>query len=226
MTTKNDFYAEIYDFTCFYFAFCAICTTFARMNQFKENVILADADYVDRVAFDLTVNFERMLGRQIPKADIARWVDCVALDGGMKPLNAQEVQVVLIHDKEQTTLKNFIPADYEKELSGQAFKDHLGEFVFEAHPVEEMVSKGDFLADALQIVCSEPSVKRVMVIPDAEDPSIYNKVKKVLRQADEEKRITLFSMQPLAGCPCRQEILGYSLMAALGIRSEELNTVS
>jgi hypothetical protein len=39
---------------------------------------------------------------------------------------------------------------------------------------------------------------------------------------DEEKRVTLFAMQPLTGGNYRQEILGYSLMAALGIRSEEI----
>lgn len=54
------------------------------MNGY-ENVIIADADYLDKVAFDLIVNFERMLMRRIPPADIARWIDCVALDGGMRP---------------------------------------------------------------------------------------------------------------------------------------------
>jgi hypothetical protein len=54
-------------------------------NQAKwsENVIIVDADYVDRVAFNLSVNFERMLMRRVPKADLARWIDCVALDGGV-----------------------------------------------------------------------------------------------------------------------------------------------
>ena len=37
-----------------------------------------------------------------------------------------------------------------------------------------------------------------------------------------DKRITLFAMQPLPGGPYRQEILGYSLMAALGITSQEI----
>ena len=49
-------------------------------TKWSENVILVDADYVDKVAFDLIVNFERMIGRRIPKADFARWIDCVALD--------------------------------------------------------------------------------------------------------------------------------------------------
>ena len=37
--------------------------------KWSENVIVADADYIDKVAFDLTVNFERMIGRRIPPAD-------------------------------------------------------------------------------------------------------------------------------------------------------------
>ena len=40
--------------------------------QWSENIIIADADYIDRVAFHLTVNFERMIGRRIPKADMAQ----------------------------------------------------------------------------------------------------------------------------------------------------------
>jgi len=35
----------------------------------SENIIIADADYVDSVAFNLIVNFERMLNRALPKAD-------------------------------------------------------------------------------------------------------------------------------------------------------------
>ena len=39
-----------------------------------ENVIIADADYIDSVAFNLTVNFERMIGRHIPQEDMEQWV--------------------------------------------------------------------------------------------------------------------------------------------------------
>ena len=37
------------------------------------------------------------------------------------------------------------------------------------------------------------------------------------------KEITLFTMQPTAGRGFAQELLGYSLMAALGITAEEVN---
>ena len=188
--------------------------------QWSENVIIADADFVDKVAFDLTVNFERMLMRRVPKADLARWIDCIALDGGIRE-GENEVQVVLIHNKENTELENFTPAHYKEELDGKAVKDHLGEFSINTYPVEELVSKADFIAEAAQIACSQKEVKRVMVVPD--DEETYAKVRHALKRIDDEgKRITLFAMQPIEGGNFRQEILGYSLMSALGINGEEI----
>lgn len=188
--------------------------------QWSENVIIADADFVDKVAFDLIVNFERMLMRRVPKADLARWIDCIALDGGIRE-GENEVQVVLIHNKENTELENFTPAHYKEELDGKAFKDHLGEFSINTYHVEELVSKADFIAEAAQIACSQKEVKRVMVVPD--DEETYAKVRHALKRIDDEgKRITLFAMQPMEGGNFRQEILGYSLMSALGINGEEI----
>ena len=189
-------------------------------TRWSENVILVDADYVDKVAFNLIVNFERMLGRRIPQADIARWIDCVALDGGIRE-GEHETQVVLIHQKGKQGLENFAPSTYE-ELDGKAFKDHLGEFAINTYPIEPIAGE-DFFTEVLELVTAQKEVKRVMVIPNLEEETIYNKVREALRQVDdEEKRVTLFAMQPLPGGNYRQEILGYSLMAALGIRSEEI----
>ena len=190
--------------------------------RWSENVILVDADYVDKVAFNLIVNFERMLGRRIPQADMAKWIDCVALDGGIRE-GEQETQVVLLHDRQKKGMENFTPGNYEEELNGKAFKDHLGEFVINAYPTEDIVGSEQQFLDTLQMVCAQKEVKRVMVIPNADDAYIYNKVRDVLRQTDDDKRNTVFAMQPMTGGNFRQEILGYSLMAALGIRSEEIN---
>ena len=187
----------------------------------NNNVILVDADYVDKVAFNLIVNFERMIGRRIPQADFAKWIDCVALDGGIRE-GEQETQVILLHGKQKKAMDNFVPGNYE-ELNGKAFKDHLGEFVINAYPAEDIVGSEQQFIDTLQLVCTQKEVKRVMVIPNAEDPNIYNKVREALRKTDDDKRITVFAMQPMTGGPFQQEILGYSLMAALGIRSDEIH---
>ena len=195
-------------------------------TRWSENVILADADYVDKVAFNLIVNFERMLGRRIPKADLAKWVDCVALDGGLRA-GGHETLVVLAHRKEKTQMENFAPGNYAAELDGKAFKDHLGEFIISAVTIEPIADGEDYLTEALRLVTVQKEVKRVMVIPNAEDPYIYNKVREVLNRVDDdEKRITVFAMEPKPGGNFRQEILGYSLMAALGITSDEINSKS
>ena len=187
--------------------------------RWSENVIVVDADYVDSVAFNLIVNFERMIGRRIPPADMARWVECVALDGGLRQ-GDHETQVVLLHDKGKRAMENFTPADYSAQLDGKAFKGNLGEFVFGAYPVESLVSKEDFLVDVVSLVCNQKEVKRVMVVPDVD--KCYDMLRHALRHVDDDKRVTLFAMQPLTGGNFRQEILGYSLMSALGIKADEI----
>lgn len=191
--------------------------------KWTENVIIADADYIDKVAFDLIVNFERMINRRIQLADMAQWAVCIALDGGLRE-GEHETQVVLIHDKQKMAMQNFRPANFEKDLNAQAFKDEkLGEFIISSYPTEEkMVGKDDFLVDVARTVCNAKEVKRVMIIPNSEVGDAYDRLRDMLRQVDDEKRVTLFAMQPLPGGNFRQEILGYSLMNALGISADEI----
>ena len=207
-----------------------------KMNQhetkWSANVILVDADYLDNVARNLIERFERLLGRQIAKGSMTVWADCVALDGGLRPGDNQ-IQVVIIHPKEKRGLNHLNPSDFAEHLSGKAFKDNIGEFVFDCYPAEEeFVDYDDFFVDALQLITAQKEVKRLMVVTHAENALLYNKVREVLNGADDEKAITIFSMQPatdgespsdgMQGKKIRQEILGYSLMAALGIKAEEI----
>lgn len=185
------------------------------------NVIIADMDYADSVAFDLTVNFERMLGRRIPKADLARWLECIALDGGLRE-GDHETQVVLLHDKKRLAMENFQPAHFANDLSAKAFKDKLGEFTFTSVAYEDVVAPDDLLLDIIQTVSHKDDVKRLMIVPNADRADLWATIARVLRDVSDDKRVTLFAMQPMAGGNFRQEILGYSLMQALGIRGDEL----
>lgn len=209
-----------------------------------ENVIIADADYIDRVAFNLIVNFERMIGRHIPKADMGQWVECIGLDGGMSHIDTSspktvQTDVILVHDKQREEMDNFNPGRLssgsvmdasEAPMEGQAFTGRLGEFVFHCVETDETapsMTKADIMADILAAMADEPSVRRIMLIPDLDDSStpMMEIMMPVLRHIDrvcQEKRVTTFAMQPLTGMPCRTEILGYSLMAALGIRADEI----
>ena len=194
-------------------------TEVMEKTKWSETVILADADYADAVAFDLIVNFERMLGRRIPKADLPHWLVCVALDGGV-PTGQNEIQVIFVHDKEKKTMDNFIPSDFGKELDGKAFRDEaLGEFTVSSVRAENLVSKEDFFIQSLEALADEKSIKRLIVVPDMEQYGL--RVKSVLGRT-EGKDITLLAMEPQTGRNFKNDILGYSLMSALGIHSEEL----
>ena len=186
--------------------------------EWAENVIIVDADYADNVAFDLIVNFERMLERRIPQADMPLWLDCLALDGGLRE-GDNNVQVVLIHDKKSDNLKNFIPSSISEELSGKAFKDHIGEFSISAVHTESMATREQLFCDVMSTLGNLAEVKRIIGVPDID---YYNSVRSLLRDVDDEKNITLMAMQPMPGGNFKQEILGYSLMQALGIHADEL----
>ena len=187
-------------------------------TEWCENVILVDADYVDSVAFNLTVNFERMLNRPIAKADLAQWLVCAALDGGLKQ-GQHEVQVVLVHGKEKEAFENFVPANFKTELDGMAFSDaYLGEFRLSAVRVENLVSSEELFAQSLETLADTKEVKRMVVVPAME--KYAHKIRPILSRVD-GKEITLLSMEPQTGSGFKQEILGYSLINALGIRADE-----
>jgi hypothetical protein len=188
------------------------------MTSWKENVILVDANHLDNVCLQLIVLFERNINRQLQKADLCHWIDCIALDGGMRH-GENSTQVIFIHSKDKKEFTNFTPGNFAEQLNAIAFKDSISEFEMSSYPVEDIVSKADFFEQSLETILSTENVKRVMVIADLDEygPNI----KKAALKA-EDKEVTLFSMTPTEERGYRQEILGYSIISALGITSEEL----
>ena len=175
-----------------------------------HNIILVDTAHLDHVAFDLIVNFERMLGRQIPQGDFPKWLDCIALDGGLRPAD-NETRVYLIHPKAQTQLQHLLPCDFAEELNGKAFRDELGEFALNAYGVRVMVIADlDGMTDESAHFAQR--IKALCANPPKDDKG--NELPR--------KDITLFTMQPIMGRGFQQELLGYSLMAALGINGNEV----
>ncbi len=192
--------------------------------KMSENVIVADGDYIDYVAFQLSVQMERMIGRRVPQADLSRWAINIALDGGLRADGeSHETLVVLVHEKANGRLNNFLPSLYGSEIGGQAFKDdQLGEFEFSTPECGDVVSKDQYITDIVRTVMGHEEVRRLMIIPNGEQGDLYDRLAHVLRSASDEQRITMFAMQPMSGGNFRQELLGYSLMSALGIKAEEL----
>lgn len=188
------------------------------MSDWSPNIILVDADYLDRVVHDMVAHFEPVIGRQLPPADLCHWLDCLVLDAGLRE-GKHAVQVVFLHAKERQSLQHFTPAHYVDELDGKAFEDHIGEFTLQSFPVEPLVTMADFFVQSLEAAATAEAVQRLLVVGDME---AYGETVVSKAAAIKDKDVMLFSMRPLEAPGCRQEILGYSLLAALGIRSDEL----
>ena len=195
-------------------------------QQFKENVILVDADALDRTTADFRLNFSRLLGREIPVADLAEWLVCVALDGGVpedeKGERKGEIQVVLIRTTAKTCFSEFNPGNMVSAIDGQAFRDpYLGEFLISVVPEEKPtgVTEPLFVESARYLLdCKE--IKRLILVPDMQKYGEY--LKEDIAKADRPDGVCLLTMQAEEGRGFRSEILGYSLMHALGIQPEEL----
>ena len=210
-------------------SFDYLCYIMMETNGFKQTVMLIDGDYVDSVAFDLTVNFERMLMRRIRPVDMAQWLVCMALDGGVGECPAgtsQEVQVIFLHGQDKRRLEQFVPCDLAKDIDGKAFRDErLGEFLMSAVKKEGMAGE-DFFVECAEALLGSREVKTVILIPDMAKygtrlkDMIADESKKT--EKENRKDITLLAMQPEAGRGFQSEILGYSLMHAMGIKGEEL----
>lgn len=193
--------------------------------DFAENVIVMDADYIDKVAFDLIVNFERMLERRIPPADLPRLVECIALDGGLRPGEGQQTQVLLLHNAKRATLDNINPSTLSQ-LNQQAFNGPLGEFVFSCITSEGLATKESLMKDTVDVVAQSPAVRRLMIVPNEEDVQAMGANASTAMRANASERLsaTIFTMQqrvPMGAL--RFEILGYSMLRALGISSGELS---
>lgn len=187
-------------------------------SKWAPVVVLVDADYLDRVAADLTLNFGRMIGRSIAKADLCHWLDCVLLDGALHP-GHNEVQVHMLHAKQKAALEHFQPSRFDEDLNGLSFDDNLGHFSLFAFPVEDVVRSDEFFLQSLTMLADAAEVEKLLVVGDTQS---YGKGMVDICQNTDGKDITLFAMEPVMGQGFKTEILGYSLMSAMGISADEL----
>ena len=75
----------------------------------------------------MAAHFAPLVGRELPKADLAVLLECLALDAGIEP-GKNEIQVIFVYDAEHSRMNFCLPSDLEKEIHGMAFQSRLGEF--------------------------------------------------------------------------------------------------
>ena len=188
--------------------------------KFAEKVILIDAAYIDKVTKDLSQHFGQLIGRELPKADLPIFLECVAMDAAIQP-GENVLQVLFVYDKNQTKIDAFNPSDLKKELNDVAFKSQLGEFQLNTFEPSDMADKEAFFLESVRLVADAKEVKHLVVVPD--EMEYGDKLPEIFDKVDGKESIHVLGMNPLASSDkYHWEMMGYAVLQALGIRSDEI----
>ena len=188
--------------------------------KFAEKVILIDAAYINKVTKDLSQHFGQVIGRELPKADLPIFLECVAMDAAIQP-GDNVLQVLFVYDKNESKMDAFNPGDLKKELNDVAFKSQLGEFQLNAFEPSEMADKETFFLESVRLIADAKEVKHLVVVPS--ESEYGDKLPEIFDKVDGKESIHVLGMNPPAPSDKYQwEMLGYAVLQALGIRSDEI----
>lgn len=193
--------------------------------KFLKKVLLVDVAFLNDMVYNVTEFLSERLGRELPKLDLPGWLSYLALDAGLRE-GDNEIQVLLIHNGTAHQLKCCEPSDLES-LHGMACRTPLGEFVFSVVSSSGMVSDEELFVDLMSLALDSADVERLMLVPF--QATYGEKVEEKLRQffrdrkSEEQGKAVYFTMQePLQPILCQWDFVNFSLMHALGIKSDEL----
>ena len=188
--------------------------------KFAEKVILIDAIYINKVTTDLRQHFSQVIGRELPKADLPIFLECVAMDAAIQP-GDHTLQVLFVYEKGWAKMDVFNPGDLKKELNDVAFKSQLGEFQLNAFEPSDMADREAFFLESVKLIADAKEVKHLVVIPS--ETEYGDKLPEIFEKVDGKESIHVLGMNPPAPSKSFQwEMLGYAVLQALGIRSNEI----
>ena len=188
--------------------------------KFAEKVILIDAVYINKVTKDLSQHFGQVIGRELPKADLPIFLECVAMDAAIQP-GDNVLQVLFVYDKNESKMDAFNPGDLKKELNDVAFKSQLGEFQLNTFEPSDMADKEAFFLESVRLIADAKEVKHLVVVPS--ESEYGDKLPEIFEKVDGKESIHVLGMNPPSPSDKYQwEMLGYAVLQALGIRSDEI----
>ena len=188
--------------------------------KFAEKVILIDAAYINKVTKDLSQHFGQVIGRELPKADLPIFLECVAMDAAIQP-GDNVLQVLFVYDKNESKMDAFNPGDLKKELNDVAFKSQLGEFQLNTFEPSDMADKEAFFLESVRLIADAKEVKHLVVVPS--ESEYGDKLPEIFEKVDGKESIHVLGMNPPAPSDKYQwEMLGYAVLQALGIRSDAI----
>ena len=188
--------------------------------KFANTVLLIDVAFIEDVASDFRRHFSALLGRELPKADLALFLECIALEAGVRSAD-NSIQVLFIYNSAHKSLNSFHPSSLDKELNNVAFKGNLGEFSLLSFQPSDMVTSDELFMESMKVVLDSAEVKNAIVVPPLQLSN--DDISEVLAKVDGKENVVFFGMKPMEfPSSVKWETIGYALMKALGIKADEL----
>lgn len=189
--------------------------------QFAPNVLLVDAMGLDRTVAGLARYFSGRIGRDLPKADLATLLECLLLDAGLPSDANQEIQVIFVYEGGKERMQACVPSQLPKELNEVGFDSPLGRFSLYAFQPSGMATREELFAETLLLLAESEEAARVLLVPDEE--AYTEEWRKALGTLQKKEKVVQFGMnRPTGETVGSFEQLGFSVLQALGIRSDEL----
>lgn len=181
-----------------------------------KQLILVDAAALNKVAFDIIVNFERMLNRRLPRVDMRKWLFAAACDGNF--VHALEpVSVVMLVKNGAAEFANLdfeflenVPAESIVDCEGYQMSIEMRGYDGDA---------GHALVEIVENLNEEfPRLNDLVCVP-REDISQYTaRLLAGMRMV----RPTLLTPDMLRGTGFAQEFISCSISYALGITGDDV----
>ena len=161
-----------------------------------------------------------MLVYILPKIYKYYKIDISGMDAAIQP-GENVLQVLFVYDKENAKMDAFNPSDLKKELNDVAFKSQLGEFQLNTFEPSDMADRESFFLEAVKLVADAKEVKHLVVVPS--EMEYGDKLPEIFEKVDGKESIHVLGMNPSAPSDkYRWEMLGYAVLQALGVRSDEI----
>ena len=186
--------------------------------------MLVDASCLNRMALDLRAYFEKKLGRALPKADVALLFEALWSDvQGEIEAGDTSFQVFLVYEPSDSRLAFAARSDLAGELNGVGVKGAGGEYAFYSFSTEGLATRESLFADLLKVIGeSGEQVRHLVLLPEDKSDSRFWTDYLEKNPKMKPKVSVLGMVQNPEWTDYPFHTVGYALMAAFGIRPDEL----
>ena len=196
--------------------------------KLAENIILIDVSGLNETLINLVRFFEGSIGRKLKNVDLETWIIDLALDAGLRE-GEHRTQILFVYDDSASYLEHCTTREL-KSVDGWGCRNQFGEFIFSAISSEGLASPESVFFDLLQITLNSEDVKRLILLPADNEYGV--RLHELLEDTghltspDANKDIIrFFPAKTSSSSRYRSEVLIFSLMHALGVRSEDLDLI-